>query len=94
MFDAYFVQQVVNGLSVGMVYALVAIGFTLIFGVLNVVNFAHGEMYTIGAFIGLVMITALSPPLWLAIVLAPDCGRTGGHSPGAHSLQAVPALCG
>ena len=78
MFDAYFVQQVVNGLSVGMVYALVAIGFTLIFGVLNVVNFAHGEMYTIGAFIGLVMITALSPPLWLAIVLALIAGGLAG----------------
>ena len=78
MFDAYFVQQVVNGLSVGMVYALVAIGFTLIFGVLNVVNFAHGEMYTIGAFIGLVMITALNPPLWLAIVLALVAGGLAG----------------
>ena len=39
-------QQVVNGLSIGLVYALMAIGFTLIFGVLNVVNFAHGEVYT------------------------------------------------
>jgi branched-chain amino acid transport system permease protein len=76
--DAYFVQQVVNGLSVGMVYALVAIGFTLIFGVLNVVNFAHGEMYTLGAFIGLVMITALSPPLWLAILLALAAGGLAG----------------
>ena len=45
-------QQVVNGLSIGLVYALMAIGFTLIFGVLNVVNFAHGEVYTVGAFIG------------------------------------------
>ena len=62
-------QQVVNGLSVGLVYALMAIGFTLIFGVLNVVNFAHGEVYTIGAFAGLIVITALSPPLWLALVL-------------------------
>ena len=49
----YYLQQLVIGLSLGMVYALVAIGFTLIFGVLNVVNFAHGEVYTIGAFAGL-----------------------------------------
>ena len=41
MFDIFFVQQLVNGLSVGFIYALMAIGFTLIFGVLNVVNFAH-----------------------------------------------------
>jgi branched-chain amino acid transport system permease protein len=45
MLDIYFVQQIINGLSVGLVYALMAIGFTLIFEVLNVVNFAHGEVY-------------------------------------------------
>jgi len=78
MLDAYFLQQVVNGLSVGMVYALIAIGFTLIFGVLNVVNFAHGEMYTLGAFIGLVCIAAFGPPLWLAILLAMAAGGLGG----------------
>ena len=41
-----WLQQLVNGLSIGLVYALMAIGFTLIFGVLNVVNFAHGEIFT------------------------------------------------
>jgi branched-chain amino acid transport system permease protein len=46
-------QQVVNGLSVGMIYALTAIGFTLIFGVLNLVNFAHGEIFMVGAFVTL-----------------------------------------
>jgi branched-chain amino acid transport system permease protein len=62
-------QQVVNGLSIGLVYALMAIGFTLIFGVLNVVNFAHGEVYTIGAFAGLLLITAAKPPLWVVLAL-------------------------
>ena len=76
--DAYFLQQIVNGLSLGMIYALVAIGFTLIFGVLNVVNFAHGEMYTVGAFAGLVFITAASPPIWLAIVIALIAGGLAG----------------
>jgi branched-chain amino acid transport system permease protein len=68
VFDIHLVQQVVNGLSIGLVYALIAIGFTLIFGVLNVVNFAHGEVYTIGAFAGLFLIAALAPPL-LAVLL-------------------------
>lgn len=70
--DAVLLQQVVNGLSIGLVYALMAIGFTLIFGVLNVVNFAHGEIYTLGAFGGLLLINALAPPWWvvLALVLA------------------------
>jgi branched-chain amino acid transport system permease protein len=68
LLDIYFVQQIVNGLSVGLVYALMAIGFTLIFGVLNVVNFAHGEVYMVGAFAGLLLITWIAPPL-LAVVL-------------------------
>ena len=50
-----WVQQTVNGLSAGMAYALVALGLTLIFGVLHVINFAHGELYMIGA-LGLVIL--------------------------------------
>ena len=75
---AVWAQQVVNGLSIGLVYALMAIGFTLIFGVLNVVNFAHGEIYTIGAFVGLLVITALQPPLWLVFVLVLLSGGIAG----------------
>jgi branched-chain amino acid transport system permease protein len=67
MFDAFFFQQLVNGLSIGLVYALMAIGFTLIFGVLNVVNFAHGEVYMIGAYAGLLLITSFAPPLFAVI---------------------------
>lgn len=67
-FDIFFVQQLINGFSVGLVYALVAIGFTLIFGVLNVVNFAHGEIYMIGAYAGLLAIVFLAPP-WVALIL-------------------------
>ena len=67
MFDAFFLQQLVNGLSIGLVYALMAIGFTLIFGVLNVVNFAHGEVYMIGAYAGLLLITSFAPPLFAVI---------------------------
>jgi len=69
-----FLQQIVNGLSIGLVYALMAIGFTLIFGVLNVVNFAHGEIYTLGAFVGLLLITLL-PPLMAGAGAGADVGR-------------------
>jgi branched-chain amino acid transport system permease protein len=78
MDPAVWLQQVVNGLSIGLVYALMAIGFTLIFGVLNVVNFAHGEIYTIGAFVGLLAITALEPPLWLVFALVLAGGGIAG----------------
>ncbi len=80
MFDIYFVQQIVNGLSVGLVYALMAIGFTLIFGVLNVVNFAHGEVYMVGAFAGLLLITWAAPPLLAVVLFALAIGAVTGVS--------------
>lgn len=73
-----WLQQLVNGLSIGLVYALMAIGFTLIFGVLNVVNFAHGEIYTVGAFIGLLVITWLAPPLWVVLLVVLAGGGVAG----------------
>jgi branched-chain amino acid transport system permease protein len=49
--DAVFAQQVVNGAILGVVYALAAIGVTLVFGILGIINFAHGEFYMLGAFV-------------------------------------------
>ena len=47
------VQQVVNGLTVGSIYALVALGYTMVFGVLKMINFAHGDLFALGAYLGL-----------------------------------------
>lgn len=74
----YYLQQVVIGLSLGTTYALMAIGFTLIFGVLNVVNFAHGEVYTIGAYAGLLAIVTLAPPLVAVLLAALAAGALAG----------------
>ena len=74
----YYLQQLVIGLSLGMVYALVAIGFTLIFGVLNVVNFAHGEVYTIGAFAGLLIFVSFAPPLVVVLLIELAVGALTG----------------
>lgn len=80
MFDAFLVQQLANGLSLGLVYALMAIGFTLIFGVLNVVNFAHGEIYMLGAYAGLLFITSTAPPLFAALLFVLAVGAALGFS--------------
>jgi branched-chain amino acid transport system permease protein len=48
----YFLQQVVNGLELGSLYALVALGYTLIYGILELLNFAHGDVFMVGAFLG------------------------------------------
>ncbi|WP_050462657.1 high-affinity branched-chain amino acid ABC transporter permease LivH [Herbaspirillum autotrophicum] len=52
-------QQLVNGLSLGAIYALIAIGYTMVYGIIGMINFAHGEIYMIGSYIGLVTLTAI-----------------------------------
>lgn len=54
-----FWQQIVNGLAVGLTYALTAIGYTLIFGILRLVNFAHGDIYMVGAFVSFSLVAGL-----------------------------------
>ena len=54
-----FIQQLFNGLSLGAIYALVAIGYTMVYGIIGMINFAHGEIYMIGAYIGLVTLSAI-----------------------------------
>ncbi len=76
--EALLLQDLVNGVSAGLCYALVAIGFTLIFGVLNAVNFAHGEIYMLGAFAGLMAALPLAPPLIALILLVAAVGALLG----------------
>ena len=47
-----FLQQLVNGLSLGSIYALIALGYTMVYGVLRLINFAHGDVYMVGAYVG------------------------------------------
>ena len=61
--------QTVNGIVTGMILALVASGLTLIFGIMDVVNFAHGELFMIGAYVGVVVL-ATTGNFWLALVIA------------------------
>jgi len=81
-------QQLIHGLTLGAVYALIALGYTLVYGILGMINFAHGEIYMIGAYLGIIflgILTALgltSEPLILPLVLvflltAVYCGAYG-----------------
>jgi branched-chain amino acid transport system permease protein len=56
--DAFF-QQLVNGLSLGGIYALIALGYTMVYGIIELINFAHGDIYTLGTFVSLAVLTAL-----------------------------------
>ena len=47
----YFIQQLLNGLTIGSTYALIAIGYTMVYGIIGMINFAHGEVYMIGSYV-------------------------------------------
>ena len=54
-----FAQQIINGLSLGGIYALIALGYTMVYGIIELINFAHGDVYTLGTFTALAVLTGL-----------------------------------
>ena len=56
----YFVQQLINGVTLGSIYGLIAIGYTMVYGIIGMINFAHGDVFMIGAFVSLIAIILLS----------------------------------
>src|SRR5438067_921574 len=67
-----FIQQLINGLSQGSIYALIAVGYTMVYGVLQLINFAHGDVFMVGAMVSLYAATGRVPPLlpwWLHVVI-------------------------
>jgi len=74
-----FWQQMVNGITLGSTYALIALGYTLIFGVLNIVNMAHGEIFMFGAFVGLMLATHFNVGIFGALVGAMVAGAGLGY---------------
>jgi branched-chain amino acid transport system permease protein len=68
-FIPQLVQQLFNGLSLGAIYALIAIGYTMVYGIIGMINFAHGEIYMIGAYVGLVTLSAIGVGSGLPVVL-------------------------
>jgi branched-chain amino acid transport system permease protein len=82
----FFVQELVNGVTTGALYALVALGFSMVYGVLKLLNFAHGDLYMVGAFAGYFVIQwfggpsalTIPVPLLLLIMFVVAAGLTGG----------------
>jgi len=72
---AYFLQQLINGVTLGAMYGLIAIGYSMVYGIIGMINFAHGEIYMIGAFLSIISFTLLGilgitwVPLALVLVL-------------------------
>lgn len=69
-FAHQFIQQIVNGVSLGSIYALIALGYTMIYGIIKLINFAHGDIYMLGAYIGFVAITKAGLPFLPALIVS------------------------
>jgi len=84
-----FAQQIINGLALGAIYALIALGYTMVYGIIELINFAHGDVYTLGTFFSLMILTLLgvtgvvTGPLLIGVVVMTIlgamilCGLTG-----------------
>jgi branched-chain amino acid transport system permease protein len=104
---AYFVQQLINGLTLGAIYGLIAIGYTMVYGIIGMINFAHGEIYMIGAFVALITFLVLGTlgigfvPLALLLVLLSAMAFTAvygwtvervAYRPLRHSFRLAPLI--
>lgn len=65
-----FFQQLINGLSLGSIYALMALGYTMVYGIIGLINFAHGDIYMVGAFFGYMLVTSVGLGVFPSIILA------------------------
>ncbi len=88
-----FLQQLINGLTLGSIYGLIAIGYTMVFGIIGMINFAHGDLFMLSAFIALIVFMILtqllhlgSLPIAFVVVLIAGMALTGlgtGRSSGS-----------
>ena len=65
-----FISYLVNGLSLGSVYALIALGYTMVYGIAKMLNFAHGDVIMIGAYVALITMKQAGLPTWVAILIS------------------------
>src|SRR5258705_14000307 len=87
---SFFFQELVNGVPTGALYSLIALGFSMVYGVLKLLNFAHGDLYMVGAYIGFFVIQwfggaqhlSIAVPLLLVIMFVLAAGLGGGPGGG------------
>ncbi|MET0878778.1 MAG: branched-chain amino acid ABC transporter permease LivH, partial [Tardiphaga sp.] len=103
----YFVQQLINGVTLGSIYALIAIGYTMVYGIIGMINFAHGDIYMVGAFLALLAflaliaigVTAIPIALFLVLLIAMALTALYGwtverfaYRPLRHSFRLAPLI--
>lgn len=69
-YGTLFIQQLLNGLHIGSIYALIALGYTMVYGIVKLINFAHGDIMMVGAYVAFYMITVCKIPFVLSVIIA------------------------
>lgn len=69
-YSTLFIQQLLNGLHIGSIYALIALGYTMVYGIVKLINFAHGDIMMVGAYVAFFLMTVLKLPLAVALLIA------------------------
>ena len=64
------IQQLVNGVALGSIYALMALGYTMVYGIIGLINFAHGDIYMVGAFVGFSLVTTAGVGVFSALIIS------------------------
>lgn len=67
---SHMMEQIINGINAGSIYALIALGYTMVYGIVQLINFAHGDVLMMGAYFGLLSYTIWKIPFWIAIMVA------------------------
>jgi branched-chain amino acid transport system permease protein len=103
----YFIQQLINGVTLGAIYGLIAVGYTMVYGIIGMINFAHGDIFMVGAFLGLIAflvlvsigITAVPLALFLVLLIAMAITALYGwtverfaYRPLRHSFRLAPLI--
>src|SRR5215831_17688530 len=94
----YFCQQLINGLALGSIYGLIAIGYTMVYGIIGMINFAHGDIFMVGAFIALITFLVLvaigvtAVPLALLTALYGWTVERIAYRPLRHSFRLAPLI--
>ena len=69
-FFEQLIQQLINGISLGSIYALIALGYTMVYGIIKLINFAHGDIYMVGAYVGFYAVTMTKMSINQALIIS------------------------
>ena len=86
------IQQIINGLVLGSMYALIALGYTMVYGIIQLINFAHGDVYMVGAFVGYWSMAVARLGFVESLALGMSVLDHGAHSQASHDILACAAF--